>query len=140
MRLILPQSLRSATSRPVPSRAFRSHVAAAHGCLDCSGGRERDVTAPDVVVVGAGLIGTATAWRLAEAGLSVTMVVGERSAAASRVAAGMLAPVTETTFTERTLLALNQASSRRWPTFAAEVVEASGRPSGLRTNATLSVA
>ena len=95
---------------------------------------------PDVVVVGGGLIGTATAWRLAEAGLDVTLVVGERSAAASRVAAGMLAPVTETTFTERTLLALNQASSARWPTFAAEVVEASGRPSGLRVSPTLSVA
>ena len=98
------------------------------------------MSATDVVVVGGGLIGTATAWRLAEAGLTVTLVVGERSAAASRVAAGMLAPVTETTFTERTLLALNQASSRRWPSFAAEVVEASGQASGLRVGPTLSVA
>jgi len=98
------------------------------------------VSAPDVVVVGGGLIGTATAWRLAEAGADVTLVVGERSAAASRVAAGMLAPVTETTFTERSLLALNQASSKRWPSFSAEVVEASGRPSGLREGPTLSVA
>jgi glycine oxidase len=98
------------------------------------------VTATDVVVIGGGLIGTATAWRLAAAGLDVTLVVGERSAAASRVAAGMLAPVTETTFTERALLALNQASSRRWPTFDEEVVEASGRPSGLRQGPTLSVA
>ena len=98
------------------------------------------MTAPDVVVVGGGLIGTATAWRLAAAGLEVTLVVGERSAAASRVAAGMLAPVTETTFTERALLALNQASARRWPTFAAEVVEAAGQPSGLREGPTLSVA
>lgn len=98
------------------------------------------MTATDVVVIGGGLIGTATAWRLAAAGLDVTLVVGERSAAASRVAAGMLAPVTETTFTERALLALNQASSRRWPTFSAEVVEASGQPSGLRQGPTLSVA
>ncbi|MGI3780833.1 MAG: glycine oxidase ThiO [Janthinobacterium lividum] len=98
------------------------------------------MTAADVVVIGGGLIGTATAWRLAAAGLDVTLVVGERSAAASRVAAGMLAPVTETTFTERALLALNQASSRRWPTFSAEVVEASGQPSGLRQGPTLSVA
>lgn len=98
------------------------------------------MTAPDVLVVGGGLIGTATAWRLAQAGTRVTLVVGERSAAASRVAAGMLAPVTETSFTERTLLALNQASSRRWPSFSAEVVEASGQPSGLREGPTLSVA
>ncbi|SDU95389.1 glycine oxidase [Microlunatus sagamiharensis] len=94
----------------------------------------------DVVVVGGGLIGTATAWRLAQAGLDVALVVGERSLAASRVAAGMLAPVTETTFTERTLLALNQASGERWPTFADEVVDASGGPSGLRRGPTLSVA
>lgn len=94
----------------------------------------------DVVVVGGGLIGTATAWRLAQAGLDVALVVGERSLAASRVAAGMLAPVTETTFTERTLLALNQASGERWPSFADEVVEASGGPSGLRRGPTLSVA
>ena len=98
------------------------------------------MSATDVVVIGGGLIGTATAWRLAAGGLDVTLVVGERSAAASRVAAGMLAPVTETTFTERALLALNQASSRRWPTFSAEVVEASGQPSGLREGPTLSVA
>lgn len=98
------------------------------------------MTGADVVVVGGGLIGTATAWRLAQGGLSVTLVGGERAAAASRVAAGMLAPVTETTFTERTLLALNQASSQRWPGFAVEVEEASGRPSGLRTTATISVA
>ncbi len=94
----------------------------------------------DVVVVGGGLIGTATAWRLAQAGLDVALVVGDRSVAASRVAAGMLAPVTETTFTERTLLALNQASSSRWPTFADDVVEATGLPSGLRRAPTLSVA
>ena len=56
-----------------------------------------------------GLIGTATAWRLAQAGWRFA-VAGERAAAASRVAAGMLAPVTETTFTEQALLALNRAS------------------------------
>ena len=98
------------------------------------------MSSADAVVVGGGLIGTATAWRLAQAGLDVAQVVGERALAASRVAAGMLAPVTETTFTERALLALNQASSSRWPTFADEVEEASGRPSGLRRVATLSVA
>ena len=95
---------------------------------------------PDVVVVGGGLMGTATAWRLAEGGAAVTQVVGERAAAASRVAAGMLAPVSETTFTERALLELNQASMRLWPAFADEVAEASDLPSGLHRVATLSVA
>ena len=54
----------------------------------------------DVVVIGGGLIGTSISWRLRQAGLDVAVIVGERSAAASGVAAGMLAPVTETTFSE----------------------------------------
>lgn len=94
----------------------------------------------DVVVVGGGLIGTAIAWRLRQAGLRVAVVTGERAAAASSVAAGMLAPVTETTFTEQALMALNLASLDRFPTFAAEVSEASGLPAGLRQVPTLSVA
>ena len=51
---------------------------------------DRDL-AVDVAVVGGGLIGTAIAWRLAQAGSSVVLVVGERAVAASGVAAGMLA-------------------------------------------------
>ena len=86
----------------------------------------------DVVVVGGGLMGRSSAWRLAAAGLDVVVVVGETAAAASTVAAGMLAPVTETTFTEELLLGLNLASMRRYPTFSAEVEEASGLPSGFR--------
>jgi glycine oxidase len=52
----------------------------------------------------------------------------------------MLAPVTETTFTEELLLGLNLASMQRYPSFAAEVAEASGLPSGFRAGPTLSVA
>ena len=58
-------------------------------------------------MIGGGLIGTAIGWRLRQAGIDVEMVVGERAAAASHVAAGMLAPITETTFTEQKLLQLN---------------------------------
>ena len=97
-------------------------------------------SAPDTVVIGGGLIGTAIAWRLATTGLDVVQVVGERAAAASRVAAGMLAPVTETAFTEQPLMALNRASRDRYPGFAAAVEEASGAPAGLSTKPTLSVA
>lgn len=99
-----------------------------------------DHAGADVVVVGGGLIGTAIAWRLAQAGRSVGLVTGERSAAASRVAAGMLAPVTEVAFTEQRLLRLNLAGLARWESFAAELEEASGRPAGLSRTATLSVA
>jgi glycine oxidase len=94
----------------------------------------------DVVVIGGGLIGTSIGWRLRQAGLDVVVVVGERPAAASRVAAGMLAPVTEATFTEQRLLLLNLASLGRYPDFVAELELASGLPSGLRRTPSLSVA
>lgn len=97
-------------------------------------------TTADVVVIGGGLMGRSSAWRLAAAGLDVVLVAGETAAAASTVAAGMLAPVTETTFTEEVLLGLNLASMHRYPSFAAEVEEASGQPSGLRSGPTLSIA
>ncbi len=95
---------------------------------------------PDVIVVGGGLIGTAIAWRLGQAGLRVTILTGERAAAASNVAAGMLAPVTEITFTESALLALSLASRERYDAFATELEAATGLPSGLRRQPTLSVA
>jgi glycine oxidase len=94
----------------------------------------------DVIIVGGGLIGTAIAWRLGRAGLSVVIVTGEREAAASGVAAGMLAPVTETTFTEKALLGLSLASRDRFGDFADEVEAETGLPSGLRREPTLSVA
>jgi glycine oxidase len=94
----------------------------------------------DVVVIGGGLIGTSISWRLRQAGLDVAVIVGERSAAASGVAAGMLAPVTETTFTERRLLDLNLASLSRYADFVAELETASGLQTGLRRTPNLSVA
>ncbi len=94
----------------------------------------------DVVVVGGGLIGSSIAWRLAAAGRAVRMVVGEPAAAASRVAAGMLAPITEISFTEQLLLPLNLASAALYEAFVAEVEEAAGGPAGLRRTATISVA
>ena len=94
----------------------------------------------DVVVIGGGLIGTSISWRLRQAGIDVLVVVGERSAAASGVAAGMLAPVTEATFTEQPLLQLNLASLGRYPDFIAELELASGLPTGLSRTPNLSVA
>jgi glycine oxidase len=94
----------------------------------------------DVVVIGGGLIGTSISWRLRQAGLDVAVIVGERSAAASGVAAGMLAPVTETTFTERRLLDLNLASLTRYADFVAELESASDLQTGLRRTPNLSVA
>ena len=94
----------------------------------------------DVVVIGGGLIGTSISWRLRQAGLDVVVVIGERSAAASQVAAGMLAPITETTFTEPKLMQLNLASLSRYPDFVTEVEAGSDLPAGLRRAPNLSVA
>jgi glycine oxidase len=80
----------------------------------------------DALVIGGGVIGLACAWRAAGLGLRVRVL--ERDAvgmAASRVAAGMLAPVGEATWGEESLLALALEAHRAWPRFAAELVRES---------------
>lgn len=94
----------------------------------------------DVVVVGGGAIGLASAWRLASAGLAVTLVDPAPGSGASGVAAGMLAPVTEARIGEEELLQLGVASLELWPDFAASVEAASDRSVGFRTDGTLVVA
>jgi glycine oxidase len=94
----------------------------------------------DIVVVGAGLIGLATAWRLAAAGARVTVCDPTPGAQTSSVAAGMLAPVTEVEYGEDDLLALNLASVAAWPAFADDLEALTGRPVGLHRTGTLSVA
>lgn len=97
--------------------------------------------APRVIVVGAGLIGSVIAWRLAQRGCRVTMITGPQSDhAASHVSAGMLAPITESTFTETGLLGLNLESLHRFGDFAAELAAASDADPGLRQDPTLTVA
>jgi glycine oxidase len=94
----------------------------------------------EVVVVGAGLIGLATAWRLAADGIQVTVCDPTPGLQTSTVAAGMLAPVTEVEFGEDDLLALNLASVNAWPAFAAELEDLTGLSAGLHQTGTLSVA
>jgi glycine oxidase len=85
----------------------------------------------DLVVVGAGAIGLACAWRAAQRGLSVRVLErDEPGAGASGVAAGMLAPVGEATWGEEGLLALARTSHAAWPAFAEELAEASGAEVG----------
>ena len=97
-------------------------------------------SAPDVVVVGAGVIGCAVAWRLATAGHQVTLVDPDVGQAASWVAAGMLAPVTESSFGEAELLRLNLAAVRAFPGFVTELESLTGEVVGLRREGTLTVA
>jgi len=94
----------------------------------------------DVVVAGGGVIGTAIAWRAALAGLDVVLVDPDAGDAASGVAAGMLAPVSEALFGEGALLALNLLAVQRFPSFAAELEDVTGHDVGLRREGTLAIA
>ncbi|MBD9725733.1 glycine oxidase ThiO [Streptomyces caniscabiei] len=94
----------------------------------------------DVLVVGGGIIGLVTAWRSARRGFATTVVDPEPGGGAARVAAGMLAAVTELHYGEETLLGLNLESARRYPDFAAELTEATGLDLGYRRCGTLAVA
>lgn len=95
----------------------------------------------DTVVIGAGVIGLACAWKAAARGMSV--LVADRAqpgAGASGVAAGMLAPVTEADFGEEELLRLNLAGRARWDGFATELALSSGRDPGYVDSGALVVA
>jgi len=94
----------------------------------------------DVLVVGGGIIGLVTAWRAAQRGFATAVVDPEPGGGAARVAAGMLAAVTELHYGEQTLLGLNLESARRYPDFAAELTDLTGRDLGYRRSGTLAVA
>jgi glycine oxidase len=94
----------------------------------------------DVAIVGGGLIGLAVAWRVASRGLTVSVIDPAPVSAASRAAAGMLAPVSEVTYGEEPLLRFSIESLRRYPGFAAELEAATGHDIGLRRDGTLIIA
>jgi glycine oxidase len=76
----------------------------------------------DAVVIGAGLVGLASAWRVAQRGLSVLVLDRDGlGAGASSAAAGMLAPITEAEFGAEALLKLNLAGAECWPKFAQDL-------------------
>ncbi len=78
----------------------------------------------DVVVVGGGVIGLSVAWRTAQLGMSVVVIEQDPAPrGASWVAAGMLAPVSESNFGEDRLLRLNLQSARRYPLFLEELTQ-----------------
>jgi len=95
----------------------------------------------DVAIVGGGIAGLAVAWRAARRGLRTVVLERHRLArAATHVAAGMLAPISEARVGERGLLALSRASLERYSAFVAELADASGRDPGYSACGTLLVA
>lgn len=95
----------------------------------------------DAVVVGGGAIGLCCAWSIARRGGQV--VVLDRAAppaGATRVAAGMLAPVGELAFGEPQLLRMTLAAAARYPSFVYMLEEASGMSCGYSQQGSLHVA
>lgn len=83
----------------------------------------------DVVVVGGGVIGLSLAWRLAARGAKVVVCeAGPVVGAASRAAAAMIAPNGYVEPLTDPFLRLRCDGAARWPSFAAELEAASGRP------------
>jgi glycine oxidase len=97
--------------------------------------------AGSVAVVGAGIIGLAIAWRLAQRNISVTVFeAGEPGRGASRAAAGMLSVVAETAPADRHFFELCRASRQLWPEFARELSRVANCNLDLREHGTLLVA
>jgi glycine oxidase len=94
----------------------------------------------DAAFIGAGVIGLASAWRSARAGLSVALVDPHPGQGATWAAAGMLAPVTEAHYGEESLVRLNVTAARWWPNFAQELEAESGMPIGYLQHGTVVVA
>lgn len=82
-----------------------------------------------MAVVGAGPWGLAIAWRAAQAGARV-VIHDDGAPAAGWVAAGMLGPWSEAADGEADLGALMVDAAARWPHFARDLAEASGREPG----------
>lgn len=95
----------------------------------------------DVIVVGGGVIGLATAWELQRRGRDVLVLEKDGpGAGASQAAGGMLGPIAEAQIEEPELITIGLDSLRRYPAFVAELEKASGRSCGYRTEGTILVA
>lgn len=93
-----------------------------------------------VLIVGAGIIGTLTAWELRRRGLAVTLLDPSPAHGATRAAAGMLAPVSEVQYGQDALYPLMLASAAEYPRLISELSQATDLPLGYRPTPTLVLA
>ena len=92
------------------------------------------------IIVGAGVIGLATAWRLRQRGIDVTICDPEPCSGAAFAAAGMLAPITEVVWDQPGLYPLMIESGRRYRDFVRGIEDASGMDTGYLETETMVVA
>ncbi len=98
------------------------------------------MTSPrSVVVVGAGIIGLATAYRLAEHGCTVTVLDPTPARGATWAAAGMIAPTAEIAPGEEANYAYQLRATPAWVQMAADLEARAGRPVTLHATGTLVV-
>ncbi|HEY2052832.1 MAG TPA: glycine oxidase ThiO [Solirubrobacterales bacterium] len=94
-----------------------------------------------MVVVGGGAIGLCCAWRAAQRGARVVVLDrAQPPAGATRVAAGMLAPIGELAFGEPELLRMTLAAAAAYPAFIAELEAAAGIGTGYMRQGALHIA
>jgi glycine oxidase len=95
----------------------------------------------DAIFVGGGVIGLSCAWRAAQRGARVAVLDrAEPPAGATRVAAGMLAPVGELAFGEPELLEMTLASAQLYPQFVAELEAETGETTGYASQGAIHIA
>ncbi len=116
------------------------------GPLSCSESREVNSRvlasrSPDIIVVGAGIIGCAVAYELARRGASVQIVDDRQPGmGATQASAGMLAPFTEAKDRNTTFLDLAVRSLDLYDEFVARVTQVTKMPIGYRRTGTIDVA
>ncbi|MEI6453620.1 MAG: glycine oxidase ThiO [Actinomycetes bacterium] len=88
-------------------------------------------------IIGAGITGLATAWRLSAAGHQVSLIDPQEGPATSTVAAGMLGPTAEHAPGEDLLTSLLLVASQRWKLFAQDLELETQLAIGLRESGTI---
>lgn len=93
-----------------------------------------------ISVIGGGLIGLSTAFRLGLRGHRVVLFDPTPARGATHHAGGMLAPTAEVVYRQETLFPLMRASAQMYPGLIADVEKHTTFPTGYRTDGTLVVA